>query len=85
MFWDICLIVVSFLLVLCNLAFLIWYIVKKLIMRTKEVPELSEETGEETAGLPEDILVAILTAAATTVLGQSENKKFRVVSFRRLK
>ena len=85
MFWDICLIVISLLLIFCNLAFLIWYIVKKLIMRTKEVPELTEETNEETSGLPEDILVAILTAAATTVLGQSENKKFRVVSFRRLK
>jgi hypothetical protein len=34
--------------------------------------------------IPEEELIAILTAAAVTALGATDTKRFRVVAFRRL-
>ena len=53
-------------------------------VHTKSNAEASAENGEEEAALPQDVLVAILTAAAVSTLEAEENKRFRVVSFRPL-
>lgn len=45
---------------------------------TDSKPQLAEED------LPEEVLLAILTAAAISVLGEEHAGGFRVVSFRRL-
>ena len=50
----------------------------------KSNTESSAESDEEEAALPQDVLVAILTAAAVSTLEAEENKHFRVVSFRPL-
>jgi flagellar basal body-associated protein FliL len=39
---------------------------------------------EQTDEIPEEVLVAILTAAAQSVLGYTKKTRFRVVSFRRV-
>ena len=50
--------------------------------KSKDLAPVSE-TPEENE-IPEEELIAILTAAAVTALGTTDTKRFRVVAFRRL-
>lgn len=62
------------------------YIVKIVTTRKKMAESAAKNDGNSGADpneIPEDVLIAILTAAAATVYGETK-PKFRVVSFRRI-
>ena len=55
--------------------------------KSKKQAARAEESAEATSreeDLPEEVLLAILTAAVYSVLGEESASGFRVVSFRRL-
>ena len=82
LFALVALVVLLFILHLCGVR-LLWQ--KCCPVRREKSKDLAPvlETPEENE-IPEEELIAILTAAAVTALGGTDTKRFRVVAFRRI-